>query len=124
MGSRASNATVVDRSEPGVAVLILRGEHDLATVPELQEELAGLLAERVPIVADLSETTFMDCATLTVLGEGQGRARAGGSGFVVVLGTDPVVRRLLELTGYLGRFSIVGTRAEAVNHVRSHEGDE
>lgn len=124
MGSRAGNATVVDRSEPGVAVLVLRGEHDLATVPELQKELASLLAEGVPIVADLSETTFMDCATLTVLGEGQRRARAGGLGFVVVLGTDLVVRRLFELTGYEGRFSIVDTRAEAVNQVRSREGDE
>ena len=124
MGSRAGSTTVVDRSEPGVAVLALHGEHDLATVPELQDELGRLLEEGVPIVADLSETTFMDCATLTVLEEGQRRARAGGLGFVVVLGTGLVVRRLFELTGYEGRFSIVGTRAEAVNHVRSREGDE
>lgn len=114
MGSRRGGAIAVERSGRRVAVLALHGEHDLATVPDLDQELETLLREEVSIVADLSDTAFMDCATLSVLAGAEERARERGLRFVLVLGTVHAVRRLLEVTGYDRRFRIAESRAEGL----------
>src|SRR5439155_27353625 len=72
--SRLEIATVVSplsvtlhRHDPAVAVVTLLGEHDSQSAGRLESELALLLDERVNLVADLSEATFLDYHALSVL---------------------------------------------------------
>ena len=37
------NTIVVERTEPGVEVVVVTGEHDLSTAPELERQLKGAL---------------------------------------------------------------------------------
>ena len=53
----------------GVAVLVLAGEHDLATTPTTTR-LAGEIAREpgiVGLVVDLAETTYLDSSVLNML---------------------------------------------------------
>ena len=52
--------------EGDVAVLVVQGEVDMATAPELEKELESIPA-RSNVVVDLCETQFMDSTGLRVL---------------------------------------------------------
>jgi anti-sigma B factor antagonist len=79
--------------------LVLDGELDLASTPELALELSRLERRRAPLViVDLRGVTFMDLACLQVLVSADGRARDDGRGFAIVRGPRQV-QRLMTLTG-------------------------
>ncbi len=53
---------------PGVSLVSLRGEFDLAAAPALREQLLEILSDRSSdVVVDLSEVTVIDSSTLGVL---------------------------------------------------------
>lgn len=84
----------------GAAVRIrLRGELDILTAPILAEALGRLLIPgQRPVLIDLRELGFMDCAGLAVfLAAAAGGADRTSLGFV---GASPNVRRVFELTGH------------------------
>jgi anti-anti-sigma factor len=56
-------ALEVDFSEPGIALVRLRGEHDLSGKQRLAETLQSASARR-NVVVDLSECTFMDSSVI------------------------------------------------------------
>ena len=79
----------------GMALVTLTGEHDLATLPDVEAALRDASAQGGPIVVDLSECTFIDCAVTRAI-------RCWGDGMVVVVAAEDtagVVRRLLQLVG-------------------------
>jgi anti-anti-sigma factor len=77
----------------------LRGELDLLEADRVRELIGGLVA-REPrlLVADLSGLTFIDCAGLSVLAYAH-QCQAAGGRRLLVYGAQPLVRRVLILTG-------------------------
>ena len=98
----------------GVPVLNVRGEIDVATSPELDELLTGLVA-RGPelIIVDLTDVSFIDSTGLGVLVGAVRDVRAGGGDLRLVV-TQPQIIKLLELTGLDEVFSIVENASDAV----------
>jgi len=107
---------VVERAEPGVEVVVVTGEHDLSTAPELERRLEAALDSGQPVVVDLLGTTFIDSTVLRVLICAREQAGDRSLGFRCALGesTGHGVRRLLELTGMEDRLEAVPTRAGAI----------
>lgn len=91
-------AIVVEDHGPHVFVR-LRGELDLTETDRLRAIMNTLVA-REPrlLVADLSGLTFIDCAGLAVLA-GTHRRQADQGKRLLIYGAQPLVRRVLTLTG-------------------------
>ena len=90
------------RLGPSTYRIVVEGELDLYTAPELKDELADLSHEVTHVYVDLSGVTFLDSSGIAVLMSAarQLRERDG----VVVLGVeDANILKLLKITG-LGRF--------------------
>jgi anti-sigma B factor antagonist len=104
----------LERTDAGLTVLAIKGEHDLSTAPVLSQRLDGLIAEGAPIVVDLSAATFVDSSILGVLLEAKLRAEQGRVGFAVSQsnGSDPV-GRVLEITGLRNELPVHDGREEA-----------
>ena len=96
----------------GDGVVILRGEHDLATTSDLGGALGRVRVQAKRIVIDLSECEFLDSSVLGVLIGELRRARERASGLIIVLpeGRAISVRRTLELTGLLDVFDVRESR--------------
>ena len=54
----------------------LLGEHDLSTLPQLQNALDDVFSKGTTIVIDLSDTTFIDSSVIRTLIQAQARANA------------------------------------------------
>jgi anti-sigma B factor antagonist len=110
----------LERSETGVAVVVLQGDHDLSTAAELRGRLESLIAEGVPVVVDLTPTTFIDSAILDALLSALRRARGQGLGFAALIeeqAAEPAVRRIFELTQLVPLFPVLSSRSEALSAV-------
>jgi anti-sigma B factor antagonist len=95
-------------------VVVLGGEVDLYTAPELKQELHRLVGEGARrLVIDMSDTTFIDSTTLGVLLSVVKRVRPEG-GAVVLVCPDRNVKRIFEITLLDRVFAIVDTRDEAL----------
>ncbi len=92
---------ITRREDSGLLVLELRGEHDIASAPELRCAFEAALAEHPGVVADLTRATFVDSTVLGVLLGAREQARAQARGFAVLLGegAELAVRRIIEVTG-------------------------
>ena len=100
-------------------VVLLGGEVDLYTAPELKRELHRLVDEGATrFVVDMTGTTFIDSTTLGVLLSVVKRVRPEG-GAVVLVCPDPNVRRIFEITLLDRVFVIVDTRDDAVAELGS-----
>ncbi len=93
------------RSENDRVVLSLRGELDLTSVPQFDQELqAAEAANPGRLVIDLSGLDFMDSTGLRALL--QARERAKGDRYELALRRGPrQVQRVLELTKTLDVFT-------------------
>jgi anti-anti-sigma factor len=91
---------------PGTARVAVTGEVDLATAPALRERLLGVLHEQSPdlIDVDLAGVTFLDCAGIGALVAVHNAAVQAGRRMRVTR-PQPIVRRVLEVTGLLGVFT-------------------
>ena len=113
----------IERTDSGVAVLTISGEHDLSTAPILRRRLEGLLDEGTAVVVDLSPATFVDSSILGVILDGRRRAATAGIGFAIVHanGAD-AVDRVLEVTGLRAELPVHASRGEAFSEVSSDSG--
>jgi anti-sigma B factor antagonist len=84
-------------------VIVVRGEVDLASAPELDTTLAKFKGQEVFV--DLRKVEFMDSAGLRVLLTQQARIQEQGGNLRLVVTEGPVMR-LLELAGVRDSFSI------------------
>jgi anti-sigma B factor antagonist len=92
----------------GRVVLALEGELDLATVPLLEETLAGAYAsDASQILVDLSALTFIDAAGLRALLLADLRSRRDGNRLQMTAG-PPQVQRLFEIAGVRDALPFVG----------------
>jgi anti-anti-sigma factor len=91
--------SVVTRTERGHIIAALSGELDVASAPELREELLGLLRPAASrLVVDLSAVRYADASGLAVL-VGTGRRATLLGGFLRLAAPTPAVTRVLSLTG-------------------------
>jgi anti-sigma B factor antagonist len=120
-------SVTLHRQDPAAAVVALLGEHDAYTAARLENELALLLGEGVHLVIDLTEATFVDSHTLSVLLSARHQAEAADLGFVVVVseGDSTQVHRILAMTGLDAAFAICPSVARALEATRagSNAGD-
>jgi len=87
---------------PGTVQVAVIGEVDLSTSDLLRVRLLTVLSALRPhrIEVDLAGVTFLDCSGLTVLVVlGQAAARLGCR--LRITNPQPIVRRVLDLTGLL-----------------------
>ena len=91
-------------SEEGArAVVVVSGELDIATCPELDDVIARVSAAE--IVLDLAGVTFMGSSGLASLMKATRRAESLG-GSLVLRAPSPAVVDLLEMTRLRDRFTI------------------
>ncbi|MDN0197763.1 STAS domain-containing protein [Streptomyces sp. S.PNR 29] len=85
-------------------VVEVAGEIDLLTAELLAEHLDAATARPEPdVLVDLRRVDFFDCSGLRALCRAEARAgRRGGRLRIVCV--DPHIRRLLRVSGLLGRF--------------------
>jgi anti-sigma B factor antagonist len=116
-----SNRIELDRNNDGLVVVVVTGEHDVYTAPSLRDQIQSVIDERAPFVVDLTPATFVDSSILRVLLEARRQAEESGLGFAVALGNGegPGVRRILEVTGLMNVFPVLGSREEALQAAKS-----
>ena len=98
MGQNASFLVTVD-DRNNVTRVALRGQLDMATVPEFTKVMTA--CEREPsstIMVDLRNVTFMDSTGLHAFLQARDRARGNGHQLRFV-GASSSVRRVFEVTG-------------------------
>ena len=106
-----SNEPAIRDDGPHVVVM-LRGELDIANAADLRAVLWKGVERKLHVIADLSDLTFIDCASLGVLVRARTRAREGG-GDLVLAGARGRVRRVLALPFLAGVFPVDGSVDEA-----------
>src|SRR6478736_7155892 len=84
----------------GRAVVVIRGELDLATAPDLEAALQERLDAGQDVVVDLRELDFMDSTGLRVLVAAHARARTDGTRFAITRPKEGgAVARILTIAG-------------------------
>lgn len=111
----------IDRSEPGVAIVCLRGEHEAYSTPRVSAELEALVGEGLPVVVDLTEAEFLDSTIVAALLRARQDVEERGRRLAIVLddSTGWSVHRLFDLTGLEQVFEVEPDRARAVATVRA-----
>jgi anti-anti-sigma factor len=94
-------------------VVHLTGEHDLATVDALRDQLAGVPGTDA-LVVDLSDTVFLDSSILGVIVEAHARSAGGGGRFGLVVPEGSFAARLVDLAGLGDRLPVHRSREEAL----------
>ncbi len=110
-------SVVVDRSEPGVAIVMLEGEHELYGAMKLQRQVQALIDEGVSfVIVDLTQATFLDSSIVSVLLQTRREAREARIGFSLIVDdtTGESVRRMFEITGLDTILPIVESRKAAL----------
>ena len=82
----------------GDRLLVIEGELDIATAPELAVMLERMRTHLHPVVLDLEGVSFMDSTGLTTLMDAWLESRKNGWAFSV-RAASPAVRRVVELAG-------------------------
>ncbi len=90
----------------GMPVLGVSGEIDVATAPQLRDQLQACVAQNhSTIVVDLLRVTFLDSTALGVLVGGLKRCRESG-GELHLLIAEPRILKVFEITGLTEVFPI------------------
>lgn len=107
---RATGQVEVIGISSDMKTVVVSGDHDLSSAPELRAALAGAL-ECPDVVVDLAATTFVDSSILHVLidADTELRRRNGDDGdaargLVIRFGDAVAVRHVFEVAGLLGHF--------------------
>ena len=98
--------SIEKRIEGGTPVIVVEGEIDVATAPQLRECLHEVIAEgNATVVLDLLPVTFLDSTALGVLVGALKRCRELGGELHVVV-SDPRIMKIFEITGLTNVFPI------------------
>jgi anti-sigma B factor antagonist len=86
--------------DPKAPVVEVRGELDVATSPQLRNELNALVARGARnITIEFGEVSFVDSSGLGVLVGTYKRLREEGGGTIRIVGAQASVRKVFEITG-------------------------
>jgi anti-anti-sigma factor len=114
-------AVSLDNAEPKVGIVTLIGEHDAYSAGRIESELALLRDAALHVVVDLTEATFIDSQTLSVLLGARHASEQRKLGFVVVLSEEDYtqVHRILDMTGLISAFVVERTLERALASSRA-----
>jgi len=99
----------------GVAVIVLGGEVDVYTSPQLKQKMVDLLNQGTTrLVIDLSAVEYLDSTGLGVLIGGLKRARER-EGDLRLICDNLRILRIFEITGLTKIFDIFRSEAEALS---------
>lgn len=115
MMAQSFPAILHTRSEdiPSGSVLHVRGELDLSSAPSLRARLGRLLDRGRAVIVDCSELQYLDMAGVHVLEDcHQGAAQRGQR--LVLVGSVPLVHRILTIIRLNERMPVVDTVGEAL----------
>jgi anti-anti-sigma factor len=105
------------------ATVVVSGDLDLATAPQLDEAISGKIAEgHRQFVIDLSEATFLDSMAMGTLLTSIAPLRDDPAGEVVLSGAHGMVERSLSVSGIGAMFSAYDTRAAAISGMEETPG--
>ena len=103
-----------ERPSRATAVLVLHGEADLHSAPELRERLRSTIDEGISnVVLDLSDSAFVDSTSLGVLLGAMKRLRER-DGQIHLVVPRPDIRRIFEITLLDRIFPLHETREQAL----------
>jgi anti-sigma B factor antagonist len=106
---RAEGSVHLEHLVPALAIVSLRGEHDLGSRAELADALAQ--AGDSDVLVDLSECTFLDSTVLGVLlAAAQEREAAGARLGLVVPPQAHIVYRITSVAGVAAFLPIYASR--------------
>jgi anti-sigma B factor antagonist len=110
----------LDRTDDGVVIVAVEGEHDIYTASALREQVDDAFRSGTAVVIDLSDATFLDSSILRALLAARNQAEEQASGFAVALDGSkaPAVQRIFEVTGLLEVFPVLLGRKHAVEAAR------
>lgn len=100
----------VERRE-AATLLVLRGDLDLQTAPDLRDALVEVIEDGVRIVVDMEAVDFLDSAGLGILVGGLKRARTHGGELELVCSSRGVLKPI-EITGLDRVFTIHRSRED------------
>jgi len=114
-------SVTIDRQDPAVGTVTLVGEHDAYSAGRIANEIDTLLESGLAVVVDLTDATFVDSQTLSVLLSARHRADVAQLGFTLVLpdGNYTQVHRILRMTGLGSWFATCPTHERAVAAARA-----
>lgn len=116
---QAESSVEVEHPEPGLAIVSLRGEHDLASRKALAETLARA-GEGRNLLVDLSECTFLDSTVLGVLlANSLEREAAGDRLGLVVPPEAQIVFRITRVAGVASFMPIYASRDAGVESLHA-----
>jgi anti-sigma B factor antagonist len=96
-----------EQDERGTTRLVLVGELDISSAPQLDQELSRLEAKSPPIIVlDLRTLEFMDSTGLRTVVAADARAREQGRRLAIVRGPD-AVHRVFSVTRLDERLDII-----------------
>ncbi len=115
---RAESSVDVEHPAPGLAIVSLRGEHDLGTRQRLAETL-GQAGDGCDLLVDLSDCTFLDSTVLGVLlAAAQEREAAGSRLGLVVPPETHIVYRITSVAGIAAFLPIYPSREAGAGDLR------
>jgi anti-anti-sigma factor len=102
---------------PGAAVVECTGEHDMTTRDEVDRLFGLLVTENDLVVIDVSGARFIDSSFVNNVLKADRLARQQGKVLRLQVGTTPIVRRVLEISGIVDKLDCVEKRDEALRPV-------
>jgi anti-anti-sigma factor len=103
------------RNADHATVIVLSGELDLASAPELEQQLKQAESSEVELlILDLRPLEFIDSTGLSILIKAHRWAQGAGRRFAVVKGSSQV-QRLLELAGIEQRIMLIDSPADLLD---------
>jgi anti-sigma B factor antagonist len=107
-------AVEVEFRQPGIALIKLRGEHDLSTKQDLTEALATASGQ-LNVLVDLSECTFMDSTVIAAFFRAREQlTERGGRLELVIPQAATTIERVAKITALDKILSIHPTQRAAV----------
>jgi anti-anti-sigma factor len=105
-GSRPGELGITEHTEQGQTRVVVAGELDLATEPQLRSRLERLLERNARVLLDLRELTFIDSSGIRLIIEVDEQARDDGTGLRIVPGAR-AVQRIFAISGLLETLEFV-----------------
>jgi anti-sigma B factor antagonist len=107
----------------GVAVVTMRGEHDITTQPVLARALQ-LAAAHSNVVVDLSECSFIDSSVITELIKASKTGGAGERIIVVIPPEQAQVARIAKIVGLAQIFELHASKDAAFASLEAAHGKD
>lgn len=104
------------RRHDDVSVVDVRGEIDLATVPQFKEAVSAAAEQSSHVVINLADVTYMDSSGFGTLLSANRRLRPEG-GSLYLVGCNEIIQRMLSITRLNTIFSVHESEDDALRAI-------